>query len=160
MDNEIQESVALEATNETSQVEQVELPAPKVDSLGRAYATGKRKESIARVWLKAGKGTITVNGQNYTDYFKRATLQSLVVAPLSALEGLKDYDITATVIGGGLSGQAGAVKHGISKALTYYNPALRKSLKPLGYLTRDSRVVESKKYGHRKARRSFQFSKR
>lgn len=137
-----------------------EVNLPKIDKLGRSYATGKRKESIARVWIKPGKGNININGLDYKIYFKRPILQSMVISPLLAVDASTSFDIIATVKSGGLSGQAGAIRHGISKALTYYNPSYRKSLKPLSFLTRDSRVVESKKYGRRKARRSFQFSKR
>ena len=132
----------------------------KLDSLGRAYATGKRKNAVARVWLKPGKGVITVNAKDYTKYFARPVLQMLLQQPLSAANRATQYDIMVTVMGGGLSGQAGAVRHGISKALTYYEPELRPVLKKGGFLTRDSRVVERKKYGKAKARRSFQFSKR
>jgi small subunit ribosomal protein S9 len=132
----------------------------KLDSLGRAYATGKRKNAVARVWLKPGKGMITVNSKDYTQYFARPVLQMLLQQPLTAAGRNTQYDIMATVMGGGLSGQAGAVRHGISKALTYYEPELRSVLKKGGFLTRDSRVVERKKYGRMKARRSFQFSKR
>jgi small subunit ribosomal protein S9 len=132
----------------------------KLDSLGRAYATGKRKNAVARVWLKPGKGMITVNSKDYAQYFARPVLQMLLQQPLTAAGRNTQYDIMATVMGGGLSGQAGAVRHGISKALTYYEPELRSVLKKGGFLTRDSRVVERKKYGRMKARRSFQFSKR
>jgi small subunit ribosomal protein S9 len=132
----------------------------KLDQLGRAYATGKRKNAVARVWLKPGKGVITVNDKDYTQYFARPVLQMLLQQPLTAAGRSTQYDIMATVIGGGLSGQAGAVRHGISKALTYYEPELRTALKKGGFLTRESRVVERKKYGRMKARRSFQFSKR
>jgi small subunit ribosomal protein S9 len=132
----------------------------KLDKLGRAYATGKRKNAIARVWLKPGKGVITVNTKDYTKYFARPVLQMLLQQPLTAANRNTQYDIMATVMGGGLSGQAGAVRHGISKALTYFEPELRPTLKKGGFLTRDSRVVERKKYGRMKARRSFQFSKR
>jgi small subunit ribosomal protein S9 len=132
----------------------------KLDSLGRAYATGKRKNAIARVWIKPGKGVITVNAKDYTQYFARPVLQMLLQQPLNAADRATQYDIMVTVMGGGLSGQAGAVRHGISKALTYYEPELRPVLKKGGFLTRDSRVVERKKYGRMKARRSFQFSKR
>jgi small subunit ribosomal protein S9 len=132
----------------------------KLDQLGRAYATGKRKNAIARVWIKPGKGMITVNDKDYTKYFARPVLQMLLQQPLTAANRNTQYDIMATVLGGGLSGQAGAVRHGISKALTYYEPDLRAVLKKGGFLTRDSRVVERKKYGRMKARRSFQFSKR
>ncbi|HWK38999.1 MAG TPA: 30S ribosomal protein S9 [Hyphomicrobium sp.] len=132
----------------------------KLDSLGRAYATGKRKNAVARVWIKPGKGVITVNAKDYTAYFARPVLQMLLQQPLSAANRSSQYDIMVTVAGGGLSGQAGAVRHGISKALTYFEPDLRSILKKGGFLTRDSRVVERKKYGRMKARRSFQFSKR
>ena len=132
----------------------------KLDSLGRAYATGKRKNAVARVWLKPGRGAITINDKDYTAYFARPVLQMLLQQPLSAVNRDTQYDIIATVVGGGLSGQAGAVRHGISKALTYFEPDLRAVLKKGGFLTRDSRVVERKKYGRMKARRSFQFSKR
>ncbi len=132
----------------------------KLDSLGRAYATGKRKNAVARVWIKPGKGVITVNAKDFTKYFARPVLQMLLQQPLSAANRASQYDINVTVVGGGLSGQAGAVRHGISKALTYFEPDLRPALKKGGFLTRDSRVVERKKYGRMKARRSFQFSKR
>jgi small subunit ribosomal protein S9 len=132
----------------------------KVDSLGRAYATGKRKDAVARVWLSRGTGKITVNGKDFTAYFARPVLQMLILQPILASNRDGQFDINATVEGGGLSGQAGALRHGISKALTYFEPELRAILKPYGFLTRDSRVVERKKYGKRKARRSFQFSKR
>ncbi|MDZ4842724.1 MAG: 30S ribosomal protein S9 [Hyphomicrobium aestuarii] len=132
----------------------------KLDKFGRAYATGKRKNAVARVWIKPGKGKITVNTKEYRAYFARPVLQMLLEQPLKAANRAEQFDITVTVAGGGLSGQAGAVRHGISKALTYYEPDLRKVLKPGGFLTRDSRVVERKKYGRMKARRSFQFSKR
>jgi small subunit ribosomal protein S9 len=132
----------------------------KLDSLGRAYATGKRKNAVARVWIKPGKGTVTVNGREFAKYFARPVLQLIVKQPIVASERLDQYDVNVTVTGGGLSGQAGAVRHGISKALTYFEPALRPALKKGGFLTRDSRVVERKKYGKAKARRSFQFSKR
>jgi small subunit ribosomal protein S9 len=132
----------------------------KLDKLGRAYATGKRKDAVARVWIKPGKGMITVNEKDYTKYFARPVLQMLLKQPLNAASRLTQYDIRVTVAGGGLSGQAGAVRHGISKALTYFEPELRGILKKGGFLTRDSRTVERKKYGRMKARRSFQFSKR
>jgi small subunit ribosomal protein S9 len=132
----------------------------KLDKQGRAYATGKRKNAVARVWIKPGAGKITVNDKDFSAYFARPVLQMLLKQPLSTANRLSQYDVVATVVGGGLSGQAGAVRHGISKALTYYEPDLRKVLKPGGFLTRDSRVVERKKYGRVKARRSFQFSKR
>ena len=132
----------------------------KLDTYGRAYATGKRKNAVARVWLKPGAGKITVNGKTFDAYFARPVLQMLLKQPLVVASRLDQFDITATVAGGGLSGQAGAVRHGLSKALTYYEPELRGVLKKGGFLTRDSRVVERKKYGRMKARRSFQFSKR
>ena len=133
---------------------------PIIDSLGRSYATGKRKDSIARVWIKPGKGQITVNDREVQKYFARSTLQMILNHPFKVAGREKQYDVWCTVTGGGLSGQAGAVRHGISKALTYQEPDLRGVLKKEGLITRDSRVVERKKYGHRKARRSFQFSKR
>jgi small subunit ribosomal protein S9 len=132
----------------------------KLDKLGRAYATGKRKDAVARVWIKPGKGVITVNEKDFTKYFARPVLQMLLKQPLAAANRLTQYDIRVSVSGGGLSGQAGAVRHGISKALTYFEPDLRGILKKGGFLTRDSRTVERKKYGRVKARRSFQFSKR
>ncbi len=141
-------------------VDPVSLPDPKIDEHGRSYATGKRKNSIARVWVKPGSGKITVNGRDQETYFARPVLRLIIRQPFEVSERLDQYDVVATVKGGGLSGQAGAVKHGISKALTYYEPALRKPLKAAGFLTRDSRVVERKKYGKAKARKSFQFSKR
>jgi len=132
----------------------------KLDKHGRAYATGKRKDAVARVWVKPGSGRITVNEKEYTEYFGRPVLQMIVRQPILLTDRAGQFDIMATVSGGGLSGQAGALRHGISKALTYYEPELRSMLKRNGFLTRDSRVVERKKYGRRKARRSFQFSKR
>jgi small subunit ribosomal protein S9 len=132
----------------------------KLDSRGRAYATGKRKNAVARVWLKPGAGRIVVNEKTFTEYFARPVLQMVVQQPIVAANRSGQFDIHATVSGGGLSGQAGALRHGISKALTYYEPALRAILKKGGFMTRDSRVVERKKYGRAKARRSFQFSKR
>jgi small subunit ribosomal protein S9 len=132
----------------------------KLDAQGRAYATGKRKNAIARVWIKPGNGKITVNGKDFAAFFARPVLQMVLQQPIVAAARKDQYDIVANVAGGGLSGQAGAVRHGISKALTYYEPELRAVLKKGGFLTRDSRVVERKKYGRAKARRSFQFSKR
>lgn len=153
-----------EAAGATAPVEPVaeiiELREPVIDDLGRSYATGKRKDAVARVWIKPGKGTITVNGRDQNTYFARPVLRLIVNQPFEVVERTQQYDVTCTVKGGGLSGQAGAVKHGISKALELYEPALRPALKAAGFLTRDSRVVERKKYGKRKARRSFQFSKR
>jgi small subunit ribosomal protein S9 len=133
---------------------------PKIDAQGRAYATGKRKNAVARVWIKPGKGAITINGRDQEVYFARPVLRMMIAQPLQVADRLGQFDVIVTVEGSGLSGQAGAVRHGISKALTYYEPALRGVLKPHGFLTRDSRVVERKKYGKAKARRSFQFSKR
>jgi small subunit ribosomal protein S9 len=132
----------------------------KVDAQGRSYATGKRKNAIARVWIKPGKGKITINGRDQEVYFARPVLRMMIAQPLEIADRLGQFDVDVTVEGSGLSGQAGAVRHGISKALTYYEPELRAVLKPHGFLTRDSRVVERKKYGKAKARRSFQFSKR
>nr|WP_324609749.1 30S ribosomal protein S9 [Maricaulis salignorans] len=131
-----------------------------MDALGRAYATGKRKNAIARVWIKRGSGKITVNGRDQETYFARPVLRMLLQQPLECAERVNEFDVIATVKGGGLSGQAGAVRHGISKALTAFEPGLRGVLKAGGFMTRDSRVVERKKYGRAKARRSFQFSKR
>jgi len=133
---------------------------PKIDAQGRAYATGKRKNAIARVWIKPGPGKITVNGREVETYFARPVLRMIINQAFTVAGREGQYDIMATVTGGGLSGQAGAVRHGLSKALTYFEPALRPALKKAGFLTRDSRVVERKKYGRAKARRSFQFSKR
>ena len=132
----------------------------KVDSLGRSYATGKRKNAVARVWIKPGTGKIVINGREFATYFARPVLQMILRQPIVAAARDGQFDIIATVAGGGLSGQAGAVRHGISKALTYFEPGLRGVLKKGGFLTRDSRVVERKKYGKAKARRSYQFSKR
>ena len=153
----------------------------KLDEHGRAYATGKRKDAIARVWVKPGQGRINIlgtvksrsqfdkkkrtgetmaKGRDYTEYFARPVLQMIIRQPLSATDRMTQYDITATVTGGGLSGQAGALRHGIAKALVNYEPGLRSTLKRGGFITRDSRTVERKKYGRAKARRSFQFSKR
>ncbi|HWA18514.1 MAG TPA: 30S ribosomal protein S9 [Devosia sp.] len=132
----------------------------KLDAQGRAYATGKRKNAIARVWVKPGNGKITVNGKDFNLFFARPVLQMILQQPIIAAARKDQYDVVATVSGGGLSGQAGAVRHGISQALTHYEPELRAVLKKGGFLTRDSRVVERKKYGKAKARRSFQFSKR
>ncbi len=132
----------------------------KIDKQGRAYATGKRKNAVARVWVKPGSGKISVNTRAIEIFFARPVLRMLIQQPLVAANRQTQYDVVCTVSGGGLSGQAGAVRHGISKALTYYEPDLRGVLKRGGFLTRDSRVVERKKYGRAKARRSFQFSKR
>ena len=136
------------------------LPEKEVDDFGRSYATGKRKDAVARVWLTQGPGNITINGKSSDDYFARPVLRMLINQPLIASERKEQFDVVCSVTGGGLSGQAGAVRHGISKALVLFEPELKKVLKSGGFLTRDSRVVERKKYGRRKARRSFQFSKR
>jgi small subunit ribosomal protein S9 len=145
-------------------VETVQIDAPvyvqKLDAQGRAYATGKRKDAVARVWIKPGSGRITINGREFEKYFARPVLRMVLLQPVVAAERNDQYDVVATVSGGGLSGQAGAIRHGISKALTLFEPELRPVLKKGGFLTRDSRVVERKKYGKAKARRSFQFSKR
>ncbi|KFE33729.1 30S ribosomal protein S9 [Thioclava atlantica] len=133
---------------------------PVRDAQGRAYATGKRKDAVARVWVKPGTGKVEVNGKEMDKYFARPVLQLIVNQPFGVANVEGQFDVYATVAGGGLSGQAGAVKHGISKALQLYDPSLRSALKAAGFLTRDSRVVERKKYGKAKARRSFQFSKR
>ncbi len=133
---------------------------PKLDSKGRSYATGRRKNATARVWVKRGAGKITVNGKPIESYFARPVLRMLVQQPLITANRASELDIDCTVKGGGLSGQAGAVRHGLARAMTYFEPDLRGMLKKAGYLTRDSRMVERKKYGHPKARRSFQFSKR
>jgi small subunit ribosomal protein S9 len=132
----------------------------KRDALGRSYATGRRKNAVARVWIKPGKGAINVNGKHVGVYFARPVLRMLITQPFLVSDRYNQFDVFCTVTGGGLSGQAGAVRHGISRALTYYEPDLRGVLKTAGFLTRDSRVVERKKYGKAKARRSFQFSKR
>lgn len=133
---------------------------PNLDQKGRSYATGKRKNSIARVWLNKGEGKIIINGKSIKEYFSRPVLQMIVNQPLEVIKGENTYNIKAEVKGGGLSGQAGALRHGISKALSYYDIGFRPALKKIGFLTRDSRVVERKKYGLAKARRSYQFSKR
>jgi small subunit ribosomal protein S9 len=142
------------------QAVEAEAHQPKLDALGRAYATGKRKNAVARVWIKRGSGKITVNGRDSPIYFARPVLRMLLNQPFVVADRLGQFDVVCTVVGGGLSGQAGAVRHGISRALTFFEPGLRPVLKTGGFLTRDSRVVERKKYGKRKARRSFQFSKR
>ena len=132
----------------------------EVDAQGRAYATGRRKDAVARVWIKPGSGKVTVNGRDQEVYFARPTLRLVIDQPFQVADRAGQYDVVATVKGGGLSGQAGAVKHGIAQALAKFEPALRGAVKAAGFLTRDSRVVERKKYGRAKARRSFQFSKR
>lgn len=152
--------VATEAGVVDVVVEEDVLPEPKIDAQGRAYATGKRKTAVARVWIKPGAGRIVVNGKDHADYFGRPVLQMIIKQPLAAAERNDQYDVICSVKGSGPSGQAGAVRHGIARALTYFEPSLRSVLKKGGFLTRDSRVVERKKYGRKKARRSFQFSKR
>ena len=158
-----EEIKALEGLQEIAAVDVAEIAAPREpvrDELGRSYATGKRKDAVARVWIKPGSGTVVVNSKAIKTYFARPVLQMILRQPFT-VAGVEDqFDVHATVKGGGLSGQAGAVKHGISKALQIYDPSLRGALKAAGFLTRDSRVVERKKFGKRKARRSFQFSKR
>ncbi|MDE1147885.1 MAG: 30S ribosomal protein S9 [Azospirillaceae bacterium] len=140
--------------------EAAEPAQPKIDAQGRAYATGKRKNAVARVWIKPGSGKVTVNARDIGVYFARPVLRMMINQPFQIVGRVEQYDVVCTVSGGGLSGQAGALRHGISKALTYFEPSLRPSLKVAGLLTRDPRVVERKKYGKAKARRSFQFSKR
>ena len=141
-------------------IEPAELPEPKIDAQGRSYATGRRKDAVARVWIKPGNGKVTVNGREFETYFARPALRMVIAQPSEAAERKDQYDVVCTVSGGGLSGQAGAVRHGISRALINFEPALRPVLKKGGFLTRDAREVERKKYGRAKARRSFQFSKR
>jgi small subunit ribosomal protein S9 len=153
-------STLIKAKPAESKTEAGEQPKSNRDSKGRAYATGKRKNAIARVWLKPGRGSITVNGKEEKIYFARPVLRMILRQPLIAANRDGQFDVVCTVLGGGLSGQAGAVRHGISKALIAYEPSLRPTLKSGGFLTRDPRVVERKKYGRPKARRSFQFSKR
>lgn len=160
-----QETHTLEDLRDAMEGGAAEADAPvvyerKVDEHGRAYATGKRKNAVARVWIKPGNGRITVNGRDYEQFFARPVLRMILQQPLEATNRKDQFDVTCTVSGGGLSGQAGAVRHGLSRALTFFEPELRPVLKQGGFLTRDSRVVERKKYGKRKARRSFQFSKR
>jgi len=144
----------------TTEVAAPILAEPQIDSLGRAYATGKRKNAIARVWIKPGTGKVTINGRDIEVYFARPVLRMIINQPFHVCEREGQFDVVCTAVGGGLSGQAGAVRHGISKALNLFEPGLRPALKKNGFLTRDSRVVERKKYGKAKARRSFQFSKR
>ncbi|MBQ9335345.1 MAG: 30S ribosomal protein S9 [Alphaproteobacteria bacterium] len=151
MNIEINENVALNVPAKREQ---------KLDAQGRAYATGKRKSSISRVWIKSGTGKIVINGKDQNEYFARAVLRMIISEPFKIAQREGQYDVFCTVRGGGLSGQAGAVRHGISKALDAFEPELHTILKHVGFLTRDSRVVERKKYGRKKARRRFQFSKR
>ncbi|GJE25836.1 30S ribosomal protein S9 [Methylobacterium organophilum] len=148
------------ANTQTSSENEAPVHVQKLDAQGRAYATGKRKDAVARVWIKPGNGTVVINNRPIETYFARPVLRMILRQPLEIAGRVDQYDITVTVAGGGLSGQAGAVRHGLSKALTYYEPELRGPLKREGFLTRDSRTVERKKYGRKKARRSFQFSKR
>jgi small subunit ribosomal protein S9 len=161
MAEEIKSLDELKPTLSAEVVEEAPLKRESLkDSLGRSYATGKRKDAVARVWIKAGVGKVVVNGKEMNSYFARPVLQ-MVIGQAFSVAGVEDqFDVMATVKGGGLSGQAGAVKHGISKALCLFEPSLRGSLKAAGFLTRDSRTVERKKYGKPKARKSFQFSKR
>ena len=154
------EAPAPEAPAAPPPAEAAPLREQQLDKYGRAYATGRRKDAVARVWLKPGSGKITVNGREQEVYFARPTLRLVINQPFGVAGREGQYDVEATVVGGGLSGQAGAVKHGIAQALTRYEPALRTAVKQAGFLTRDSRAVERKKYGRAKARRSFQFSKR
>ena len=151
---------ALGAANVAAVQPEAPVHVQKLDKYGRAYATGKRKDAVARVWVRPGTGKITVNDRDIEVYFARPVLRLMINQPFQAAAREGQYDVVCTVSGGGLSGQAGALRHGISKALTYYEPELRSPLKKGGFLTRDSRVVERKKYGRAKARRSFQFSKR
>jgi small subunit ribosomal protein S9 len=149
----------LSKLNQNEEVSTIERE-PKIDKLGRSYSTGRRKESTARVWVKRGTGKIIINGKDMPLYFARPVLQMQLNFVFDVTERKDQFDVTATVKGGGLSGQAGAVRHGLSRALSLFEPDLRKPLKVAGMLTRDSRVVERKKYGRAKARKSFQFSKR
>ncbi len=149
-----------QAAPQTPVAETAPLRQQELDAYGRSYATGRRKDAVARVWLKPGSGKITINGRDQEIYFARPTLRLVINQPFGVAERNGQYDVVCTVKGGGLSGQAGAVKHGIAQALTKYEPTLRGAVKAAGFLTRDSRAVERKKYGKAKARRSFQFSKR
>jgi small subunit ribosomal protein S9 len=154
------QSLADLGTNAQTAAPEAPKHVQKLDAQGRAYATGKRKDAVARVWIKPGSGKILINGRSAEVYFARPVLRMILSQPLQIAQREGQYDITVNVDGGGLSGQAGAVRHGLAKALTYYEPELRGPLKKEGFLTRDPRVVERKKYGKKKARRSFQFSKR
>ncbi|NDF11309.1 MAG: 30S ribosomal protein S9 [Proteobacteria bacterium] len=161
----IPKQATVKAKAATVKAEVVEADAPKErvakrDAQGRAYATGRRKDAVARVWIKPGKGTITVNSREFKKYFGRIAFQLVINQPFAATNTERQFDVVATVVGGGLSGQAGAIRHGISRALDNYDPTHHTILRQGGYLTRDSRVVERKKYGRKKARRRFQFSKR
>jgi len=144
----------------TQLTEHKEVKLPKIDQLGRSYGTGRRKDSVARVWIKPGKGIVSINGREFENYFPRATNRSLVLQPFTETKTSGQYDVICTVHGGGLTGQAGAIRHGISRALDQHSPELHVILSRNGFLTRDSRVVERKKYGQKKARKRFQFSKR
>ena len=161
---DVQAASGLEALQQLAgtplMAEQAIVRVQQIDKFGRAYATGKRKNAVARVWIKPGSGKITINERDQEQYFARPVLRMMIAQPLVIADRLTQFDVIVSVIGSGLSGQAGAIRHGISKALTYYEPGLRPALKAQGFLTRDSRVVERKKYGRAKARRSFQFSKR
>ena len=158
--NSLEELGAVAEGVEAAVVETAPLREAVRDGLGRSYATGKRKDAVARVWIKPGSGKVVVNGKEMAAYFARPVLQMILAQPFSIAGVTGQFDVVATVKGGGLSGQAGAVKHGVSKALQLFDPTLRPALKAAGFLTRDSRVVERKKYGKAKARKSFQFSKR
>ncbi|MFK7875259.1 MAG: 30S ribosomal protein S9 [Paracoccaceae bacterium] len=159
--NTLEDLAAVAGVDAPAAAEEISIHREPVrDELGRAYATGKRKDAVARVWIKPGSGKVTVNGKDQDKYFARPVLQLILRQPMQIAGVEGEFDVMATVKGGGLTGQAGAVKHGISKALQLYNPSLRGALKAAGFLTRDSRVVERKKYGKAKARKSFQFSKR
>jgi small subunit ribosomal protein S9 len=158
--NELKDALSTPVVASIATVEKKREYVRTVDKLGRSYATGKRKNAIARVWIKAGSGQVVINGQTQEIYFKRAVLRMMLNQPFQVTNRENNFDVMCTIKGGGLSGQAGALKHGISKALVGFEPDLRAVLKKEGFLTRDSRVVERKKYGKPKARRSFQFSKR
>lgn len=158
--NELKGALNTPVVSSTAKVEKKREYVRTVDKLGRAYATGKRKDAVARVWIKSGSGKVVINGQTQEVYFKRAVLRMMLNQPFQVTNRENSFDVMCTIKGGGLSGQAGALKHGISKALVGFEPELRAVLKKEGFLTRDSRVVERKKYGKPKARRSFQFSKR
>ena len=151
---------SLKEIKSVAKEEKTEARKSNRDKFGRSYATGKRKDAVARVWIKPGKGNITVNSKNIDEYFARPVLKMVINQPFEVANRVNEFDVVCTVSGGGLSGQAGAIKHGISKALNEYEPELRAVLKKAGFLTRDDRVVERKKYGLAKARRSYQFSKR
>jgi small subunit ribosomal protein S9 len=159
-DTPVSEEAAAEPAPFVATQPETPLREQQLDKYGRAYATGRRKDAVARVWLKPGSGKIVVNGREQDVYFARPTLRLVINQPFDVADRRDQYDVVATVTGGGLSGQAGAVKHGIAQALTRFEPALRTTVKQAGFLTRDSRAVERKKYGRAKARRSFQFSKR